>query len=201
MGTDEQPPPSMFAASAVYHPVYIVFFFNLKILRQQTQAWRNCILQMRPLFHVRHTSNRSPQKQYGSYTILTVAFCVATKALSKSPNSWWLIGSANPLKISNIVLTLMKQSPYWQIHQIKFTVTNTTVLYIIACILSLNPRNNDTRFIPEICIQKASSSSRGFRMRRVWWHFNRQRLRCGQRFKLVCSRRIWTCQSCGKGDG
>ena len=45
------------------------------------------------------------------YPILTVAFCLATKALSKSPTPWRLIGLANPLKISNIVLTLMKQSP------------------------------------------------------------------------------------------
>lgn len=77
-------------------------FLNLKILRQETQAWRNCIFQMHPTFHARHTSNRSPQKQYGSHTILTVAFCLATKALSKSPTPWRLIGSANPLKISNI---------------------------------------------------------------------------------------------------
>ena len=106
-------------------------FLNLKILRQETQAWRNCIFQMHPTFHARHTSNRSPQKQYGSYTILTVAFCWATKALSKSPTPWWLIGSANPLKISNIFD--IDETITWCIRYInsKIAATNATVPYIL----------------------------------------------------------------------
>lgn len=123
-------PPSMFAASPYVCSITGISpgrlgFLNLKILRQQTQAWRNCILQMHPIFHVRHTSNRSPQKQYCSHTILTVAFCLATKALSKSPTPWWLIGSANPLKISNIfdidetitMLSYIKSQLQWPIRQ------------------------------------------------------------------------------------
>lgn len=128
-----------------------------------------------------------------------------TKALSKSPTPWRLIGLSNPLKISNIVLTLMKQSPYYQIHQFKNCSDqyDSTIYHCLYCLLQLQnisfiiPATRTLILYRKFALKKPSSSPsscRGFRMRRAWWHFNRQRLRCGQLFKLVCSRRIWTCQ-------
>ena len=88
MGTDDQSPPSMFAASGGISPgIYCFFFFNLKILRQQTQAWRNCILQMRPLFHVRHTSNRSPQKTVWQSHHSHGSILFGDQSIEQQPNS------------------------------------------------------------------------------------------------------------------
>ena len=96
-----------------------------------------------------------------------------TKALSKSPTPWRLIGLANPLKRSNTfyidetITVLADTSNKICSDQYGSTIYYCLYIYILlittAKYIIYNPRNKDVHFIPENLHSKiASSSSRGF---------------------------------------